>query len=127
MARNKRSQKRQVAARPAPAPTVVRATERTVAALCPICGKTCPESRALKVGNITVGKVNYFESIDWDPNKPFGVSYQAGGRGSFRSWEHINPEDAPELFEAMKKRFLDALSEWVQKGWIKEEEIHGTS
>lgn len=124
MPRLKRSEKAAVP-KVAPAPVEVppKVTEEVLAALCPICGRTVPEDRAVKVGNITVGKVGYFESIDWDEAKQFGVAYQASGRGSFTNWRHINPQEAPELFEAMKARFLQAIREWLKKGWITEEDI----
>ena len=92
-------------------------------ALCPVCGRTISEFRALRVGYVTIGKVRYFDSIDWDPNKAFGVKYQAGGRGSFQEIEQIQPEHAPELFHAVKTRLLQALKEWVQKGWIDKKEL----
>lgn len=125
MSRKKRSEKlgAAVKVRPAPAIAPPRTAERVVAALCPLCGRSIPENRALKVGSTTVGKVGYFDSIDWDPSKPFGVSFSAAGRGSLSDWEYISPEQAPELFEAMKKRFLEAIREWENKGWLKREEI----
>jgi len=125
MPRKRRSEKlAEVAVRPAPVPTEALAVaEKILSALCPVCGRTIPENRALRIGYVTVGKVGYFESIDWDPDKPFGVSFRAGGRNAFKDWEHIGPEEAPELFEALKARFIQALKEWVAKGWIKEDEI----
>lgn len=122
MPRLKRSQKgTRVRPEPAVAPPT-RVTERIYGALCPVCGKTIID-RAVKVGYVSVGRTPYFETIDWDPNKPFGVSFAAGGKGSFKDREYIGPEDAPELFEQVKKRFLDALGEWLGKGWITEEEV----
>jgi hypothetical protein len=98
-------------------------TATVISAFCPCCGKSIAEGRAVKVGNITVGKTPYFETIEWDPNKPFGVSQPAGGRGSFREFQPIGPEDAPELFEAVKKRLIDAVGEWKAKGWLTEEDV----
>jgi len=121
MGRKKRSQKVEVA----PRPTRVRAeavAERILAALCPCCGRTIPEKRAIRVGYVTVDRVDYFASIEWDENKPFGVSYVPGGRG-FGNWEHISPEQAPELFEAVKARFIQAWIEWIVKAWITREEL----
>jgi len=120
--RRKRSEKRAVKEIPAP-PVVVKVTGEVVAAICPCCGRTVPQDRALKVGNITIGRVGYFDSIDWDPNKSFGVAYQTGGRGSFTNWRHIGPDEAPELFEALKARFIQAIKEWRQKGWLAKEDI----
>ena len=126
MGRRKRSEKAgAVAIRPTPAPIEVpaRVGERMVSAICPLCGRTIPEKRAIKMGYVTVDKVGYFEGIEWDPEKPFGVVYEAGGRGSLRNWQYISPEDAPELFEALKARFIQALREWINKGWLTEEDL----
>ncbi len=128
MGRKKRSQKLIEAGGqvvPAAAPVAVMPkVERIVSAVCSLCGRTIPQFRAIKIGSITVDHVNYFGSIDWDANKPFGISYLPAGGGSFKDWRPINPEDAPELFEAVKKRFLDALREWtVDKKWITREEV----
>lgn len=129
MGRRKRSEKiAEGAVKVMPAPLVAppRVAEKVIACLCPVCGRTIPQDRALKVGYVTVGKVGYFDNIDWDPNKSFGVAFTAAGRGSFREWQHINPEDAPELFEAVKERFLQALKEWVvDKKWITRDELGG--
>ena len=126
MPRKKRSLKlaEEVAVKPEPkkvASGVV--AERIFSALCPICGRAILQKRAIKVGYTTVDRVPYFDSIDWDSNKPFGVSYEASGRGSLQNWEYISREDCPELFEALKSRFLTALGEWLMKGWITEAEV----
>jgi hypothetical protein len=47
----------------------------------------------------------------------------ATGKNSFSDWHYINPKDAPDLFQAMKNRFLTALGEWVDKGWITKGEV----
>jgi len=121
--RKKRSEKRVIREAPAPAPVeVVKPAEEVLAALCPCCGRTIKD-RAVKISGVTVGKVGYFDSIDWEEDKPFGVAYQASGRGSFTNWRHINPEEAPELFEALKARFIQAVREWVRKGWLSHDEI----
>lgn len=125
MGRRKRSEKlREIKELPLPTEVkVMPAAAEVMAAICPICGRSVPENRALKVGTVTVGKVGYFDSIDWEPDKPFGVAYQASGRGSFNNWRHIDPSQAPELFEALKGRFIDSIREWLAKGWIKRGEI----
>ena len=125
MARKKRSLAEAVAVKPAPAPMVVapKVAERVMAAICPLCGRAVPEKRAIKSGYITVDRKPYFDSIDWDENKPFGVAYPLTGRGSLRDWEYISPEQAPELFEALRQRFIQALREWINKGWLSQEEI----
>ena len=122
MPRLKRSEKAtRVAVEPAVRPPS-RVTERLYGAHCPVCGRQI-KNRAIKIGYVTVDRIGYFASIDWDPNKPFGVSFAAGGKGAFKDWQPIGPEEAPELFEAVKKRLIDALREWVDKGWISREEI----
>jgi len=125
MPRLKRSEKLGAAAvRPAPAaPEVAKEVERIVYFLCPLCGRSTPEKRAIKIGYITVDRVDYFGSIEWDPNKAFGFVREAKGRGSFADFEYIGPEEAPELFEAVKARFIQALEEWVNKKWISREEL----
>lgn len=126
MGRLKRSEKvAEAAVKTKPAAIAIaptRVAERVVSAHCPICGKAI-QDRAVKVGYATVGHTPYFESIDWQADKPFGVSHPAAGRGSFKDSQPINPQDAPELFEAMKGRFLQALREWVNKGWISQKEL----
>lgn len=106
----------------APAAERPRETATVVACLCPICGHSI-QDRAIKVGHITVEKRPYFETIDWDPDKPFGIAYPAGGRSSYKDWQHIGPEKAPELFAALKGRFLQAIKEWREKGWITAEDL----
>lgn len=124
MARKKRSEKTTAAVRPAPAPPeVAKVAGEILEAFCPVCGRTVPQNRALKVGGVVVGKVGYFESIDWDPNKPFGVAKEASGRGSLANFRYINPDEAPELFEVLKARLIQALKEWINKGWLSPDEI----
>lgn len=96
-------------------------------ALCPVCGRWLPSDRALKVGNTTIGRVGYFDSIEWDKDKPFGVAFQAGGRGSLNNWRYIGPEEDSELFEALKGRLLQAVKEWREKGWLSDEDISSIS
>lgn len=119
----KRSERIKEVKVPSPVQVERKGAAEVVAAICPTCGRTIPSERALKVGSITVGKVGYFDSIDWDEAKPFGVAYQANGRGSFRYNRHIGPEEAPELFEALKARLKEAVREWRKKGWFSSEDI----
>lgn len=126
MPRKKRSERKTgeaVAVRPAPVRPEAEVAERIMAAICPLCGKSIPTKRAIKIGYVTVDRIDYFDSINWDPNKPFGVSYSAAGRGSLRDWNYISPEEAPELFEAVKSRLIQAVREWVNKGWLSQEDI----
>lgn len=129
MPRKKRSQK--LAERETVQPIVERIraatapTEPIIGAFCPVCGHTIPEKRAIKQGYVPIDHVDYFDSIDWDANKPFGVSFAATGKGSLKDWRHISPEDAPELFQKVRGRFVKAIKEWMDKGWLSKEEIPG--
>jgi hypothetical protein len=122
MDRRKRSQTVAGDKATAVAETKRPSTATMVGAFCPCCGKTV-QDRAVKVGSITVGRTSYFESIEWNANKPFGIRFSAGGRGSLKNWEPIGPEEAPELFEGMRKRLIDAVGEWKAKGWLTEEDL----
>lgn len=127
MPRLKRSERiaKAMAVKPGPAPTEVappKVAERLVAAICPVCGRTVPEKRAIRIGYVTVDKVDYFSSIEWDENKPFGVSYSPRGRGSME-WNYIGPEEASALFEAVRSRLIQAVREWIKKGWLTKEDI----
>lgn len=126
MPRLKRSAKRAAVAVAPEIRPIPRTAERLFGAHCPLCGRNIPQNRAIKIGYVTVDRVGYFGSIDWDPDKPFGVSFAAGGKGAFKDWRPIDPEDAPEFFEALKGRFIDALKEWLAKGWLTREEVEST-
>jgi len=124
MPRKKRSEiMAQVAPKPAPARREAAVAERIIAALCPVCGRSIPEKRAIRIGYTTVDHIGYFASIDWDENKAFGICYAAAGRGSLKDWEYISPEEAPELFEAVKARLIQAVGEWITKQWVNKEEL----
>lgn len=108
---------------PAVAPAEVKVM---LEAICPVCGRSIPERRVTRwLSSVAVETQPYFDSIEWDENKPFGVALSAAGRGSLRDWNYITPEEAPELFEAVKARLIQAVKEWVAKGWIAKEEILG--
>jgi len=95
----------------------------TLAALCWLCGRTISD-RAVKIDGLSTGeRIPYFESIEWQVDKPFGVAYRAAGRGSFSQWRYITPEEAPELFQQLKARFLQALKELLDKGWLTSAEV----
>jgi len=95
-------------------------------ALCPICGRSIPEQRVTARGTYgALEKKPYFETIDWDADKPFGVRLATSGKGSFKNWDYIDKDEVPELFEALKKRLLEAIKEWLHKGWLSEEEVAG--
>lgn len=125
MGKRKRSEVREAAA-PAiqPVTTILAPAGKILRAFCPVCGKSISDRRTtLRQGAITLETRPYFESIEWDENKPFGTAILAAGRGSFTQWEYINPGDAPELFEAVRARLIQAVREWVNKGWLEREEL----
>ncbi|MBW2673824.1 MAG: hypothetical protein JRD89_10490 [Deltaproteobacteria bacterium] len=99
MARKKRSEKavmRAVAVEPRPVtPQAPAEVKETLSALCPVCGRAIPHSRAVRVQGVKVGGVGYFEAISWDSGKPFGVASAITGRGSFKDWRYITPVDRP--------------------------------
>jgi len=98
-----------------------------VSAFCPVCARTVPEKRATKRTPLGASETKpYFDSIEWRPDQPFGLRHSAAGKASFKDWSYINPDDAPELFEAMKGRFLEAVKEWIAKGWISEGDVLAT-
>lgn len=128
MSRKKRSETGAIAVIEPVVPPVISPAEvkRNLEAICPLCGKGIPERRVtLRQGSYAIETQPYFETIQWDGNKPFGVALTAGGRGSFKNWEYIGPEDAPELFGALKSRFIQAVREWVDKGWLEKDDILG--
>lgn len=105
---------------------LTKSTEKVLrCAFCPVCGKTIAERRGTvrtKIG--TLETMPYFDSIIWEKDKPFGMIVATTGKSSFKNWQYIDKEDAPELFNALKARFIDAIREWQEKGWIKPDEIN---
>lgn len=97
-------------------------------AICPVCGvahgtevtKTQPGKPYIKLA-----RRNYWErTLDFDPGKSFGVIQETVGRGSFRVIGYFNPdEDKDGFFPLVKSRLLQAVKEWVDKGWISREEV----
>jgi len=82
--------------------------------LCPVCGRA-HGSRAF-----------WERTKDFDPNKPFGVVQEVGrGRGaSFAQIGFFEPsEDTEGIFDLVKARLLQAVKEWLDKGWIKPSEV----
>lgn len=99
---------------------------QVVSCFCPICGRGIPEKRVterVEGKDIALETQEYFSSIEWNPDQPFGMSRLAAGKKSFADWHYVSPEEAPELFKQVKKRFLDAVREWREKGWITKEEL----
>jgi len=99
-------------------------------ALCPVCGtahgievtETVPGKKYIKLA-----RRNFWERTkDFDPDKPFGVIQKATGRGSFRMVGYFGPEeDVNGFFPLIQQRLLNAVKEWVAKGWLTKEQIEG--
>lgn len=99
-------------------------------AICPICGT----AHGIQVTETVPGKPyiklrrgNYWDRTkSFDPNKPFGVIQETLGRGTFRLVGYFSPEeDQDGFFPLVKARMLQAMKEWVDKGWITKEEVEG--
>lgn len=86
-------------------------------AICPVCGKgiSLQHRKGLR---------SYLGNFDRD--KPFGVVLDNRG-GRYRGYRFVgyfNPQDDTDgIFELVKGRLLQAVREWVVKGWITEEEL----
>ena len=97
-------------------------------AFCPVCGTahgTVVTETVRGKPYIVLGRGNYWNRTkDFDPDKPFGVIQETKGRGSFNLVGYFSPEeDIDGFFPLVKARLLQATKEWVDKGWIKREEI----
>lgn len=90
---------------------------------CPLCGRTYRDRSVHKVAGVTVESVPYFDSIEWDPEKPLGVTQRIGGRAQIETVGYFQPADRPELFAPLKARLLTVLGQWVKRGWLTREEI----
>lgn len=91
---------------------------------CPGCGMAHGQRAVRKVKYIILEKKPYLDTIEFDPDKPFGVEVQAMGRGIPPVVvRYLQPEDIPEDFARVKKRMLDAMLEWVKKGWLTPDEV----
>jgi hypothetical protein len=86
-------------------------------AICPVCGA----SHGKRNGR------NFWERTkDFDPDKPFGVVQDIGrvGKSGIRTIGYFGPDDDPDgYFPFVKTRLLQAVREWVDKGWIAPAEI----
>lgn len=81
---------------------------------CPLCGR--PQA------------LGFWERTpDFDPSHPLGVIQDvSGGRGAgFQVIGALMPEDDPGLFALMKARFLAAVRQWREQGWLTLGEITG--
>jgi hypothetical protein len=104
------------------------------AAFCPVCfvshgivvDETVPGKRY-----IVLSRKNYWEKVqNSDPDKPLGVIQETGGvtgkgRNKFtKTVGYFGPDDDPHgFYPLIKNRLLQALKEWIAKGWIEPEEV----
>ena len=98
-------------------------------AVCPLCGISHGKRVTRRMEgrpDIKLETANFWTGVqDFDPDKPLGVIQETTGRGSFRTIGHFGPEDDPDgYFPLIKARLLNALREWVAKGWITVDEAH---
>lgn len=92
---------------------------------CPVCGKTAGRRITKRLDRYVVAEYSdYLKTIDFDPNKPFGVALETLGRGKGkRVIRYLEPADMPSDFEQVKDRLLDVVKEWIDKGWLKRTEL----
>jgi len=74
-------------------------------------------------------RFNYWEkNREFAADKPFGIIQQAG-MADLRGFEvirYFSPEEDTEgFFPLVKARLLEAVREWLKKGWLKREEVEG--
>jgi len=93
--------------------------------LCPVCGKAHGMRVTRKVKYFPIERKPYVESIDWLPEKPFGVIVVYEGRGKgVTVMGYFQPgQDPDNFFPAVKERFVNAIKEWLDKGWLKDSDL----
>ena len=97
-------------------------------AFCPVCGITHGTEVTETVRGkpyIKLKRRNFWERVkDYDPDKPFGVIQETTGRGSFKLVGYFSPEeDEDNFYPLIKARLLQAVKEWMDKGWIARGEV----
>ena len=79
-------------------------------AFCPVCGRGMSEKHTDHMLDMR------------NDEKHFGISKETG-RAGFKNFEYTDIKDAPSFYAKLKILFLAAISVWVEKGWIKKEEL----
>ncbi len=98
-------------------------------AFCPLCGRTMGMKTHYRVpGKPYMGiasRENRWEATqEFTGDKPFGVVKSSMGRGSLKLDRYYGvDEDVEGYFPLMKARLLAVIGEWVEKGWITQEEV----
>ena len=91
--------------------------------ICSLCGAAHGTRITVRVKYFPIERKPYLETVDFDPLKPFGVIIRPLGRGKGSEViRYLNPQES-KYFPAVKRRFLAAIQEWLDKGWLKREEI----
>lgn len=116
--------------RPVPMEARARPTGEYRQAICPVCGRAAGTKRLeypQKGYYSPVPTENFWSyTQDFDPDKPFGVIQEVGaGKGhSFKVIGHFSPEeDIDGYFPLVKARLLNAVKEWLNKGWLTRDEV----
>ncbi len=97
-------------------------------ALCPVCGRAVGYLwERDPIFKTKLRRINYWEKTkEFVPDKPFGVIQQAGMANlrGFQVLGHFNPEEDTEgFFPLVRARLLEAVKEWLEKGWLTREEV----
>ena len=97
-------------------------------AFCPICGRTAGREVTKRVKGkhyIALEHGNYWDRTkDYEADKPFGVIQTTEGRGTITTTGYFNPEDDKDgFFPLVKARMMQAMKEWIDKGWITIDEL----
>lgn len=79
-------------------------------AFCPICGRGMSEKHS-----------NHMLTMV-DDEKHFGIVRQTG-YGGFGKSKYIEDSYNPGFFDKLKTLFLAAIAVWLEKGWIKKEDL----
>ncbi|MDD5510827.1 MAG: hypothetical protein PHI12_08455 [Dehalococcoidales bacterium] len=78
--------------------------------VCPCCG-------------ISHGSKYWERAAAYPPQQRFGTIKEASGRGSLAVIGELTPDTEPEVAEIVKQRLLTAIQTFIDKGWMKKEEL----
>ena len=101
-----------------------------VQAICPVCGV----GHGQRVTEFVPGKrymvlerENYWTKrlAEWPEEIHLGTIQEALGRNTFKFLGYYDPEDAvaAAFFEPVKQCLLNAVRDWILKGWLLTEEV----
>ena len=120
--RAKRDARQTAAAIPSVLPMVRDPGETEIPeAICPICRRSMiPQRRILSEGgveNTTVSSSPYWE-MEGDSTRHFAIILGSRGRGTLRLLRYADRVEVPELFESVKAHMVQAIREWLARGWL---------